>query len=64
MVGPVMFAEIFAWSVGPGRGLNLPGLAMLGGAGVFALALLLTLVVITPKASANGGESGERPVEA
>ena len=38
MVGPVLFAEIFAWSIGPGRGLNLPGLAMLGGAGVFALA--------------------------
>jgi len=64
MVGPVLFAETFAWSVGPGRGLNLPGLAMLGGAGVFALALLLTLVVISPKAKADGGESGERAVEA
>jgi DHA1 family tetracycline resistance protein-like MFS transporter len=64
MVGPVLFAETFAWSVGPGRGLNLPGLAMLGGAGVFALALLLTLVVITPKAKTSGGDSGERAVEA
>ena len=64
MVGPVLFAETFAWSIGPGRGLNLPGLAMLGGAGVFALALLLTLVVITPKAKASGGDSGERAAEA
>ncbi|HZC17322.1 MAG TPA: MFS transporter [Caulobacteraceae bacterium] len=64
MVGPVLFAEIFAWSVGPGRGLNLPGLAMLGGAGVFALALLLTLVVISPKAKAKGDDSGERAAPA
>jgi hypothetical protein len=62
MIGPVMFAWTFAWSVGAGRGLNLPGLAMLGGAGVFALALLLTLVVLSPKS--GGGDSGERRAEA
>jgi DHA1 family tetracycline resistance protein-like MFS transporter len=64
MIGPVLFAETFAWSVGAGRGLNLPGLAMLGGAAVFALALGLTLVVITPKAVAAGDDSGERAVGA
>jgi DHA1 family tetracycline resistance protein-like MFS transporter len=64
MVGPVLFAETFAWSVGPGRSLNLPGLAMLVGAGVFALALLLTLVVISPKANARGDDSGERAAPA
>jgi DHA1 family tetracycline resistance protein-like MFS transporter len=64
MVGPVLFAEIFAWSTGPGRGLNLPGLAMLAGAGVFALALLLTLVVISPKAKARGDDSGEQAAPA
>jgi DHA1 family tetracycline resistance protein-like MFS transporter len=62
MVGPVLFAETFAWSVGSGRSLNLPGLAMLGGAGVFALALVLTLVVLSPKG--RGGDSGERAAEA
>ena len=42
------------------------GEAMLGGAGVFALAILLTLVVISPKtdARAGGDDSGERAAEA
>jgi len=46
IVGPVVFAETFAWSIGAGRGLGAPGLSMLAGAGVFAAAIALTLAVV------------------
>jgi DHA1 family tetracycline resistance protein-like MFS transporter len=62
MVGPVAFAGIFAWSAGAGQGLHLPGLAMLIGAGVFVLAIGLTLVVISPKP--RGVDSSGRAAEA
>jgi MFS transporter, DHA1 family, tetracycline resistance protein len=62
MIGPVLFAETFAWSLGPGRGLHLPGLPMLTGAGVFLLAIGLALVVISPRAGRD--DSSERAVPA
>src|SRR5579872_355260 len=49
MIGPVAVAETFAWSIGPGAGLHLPGLSMLGGAGVFLLAILLAVVFLKPR---------------
>ncbi|HLK23518.1 MAG TPA: MFS transporter [Caulobacteraceae bacterium] len=49
IAGPVLFAVVFAWSIGAGRGFALPGLAMLTGAGVFALAMLLSLVIVRPR---------------
>ena len=58
MVGPVLFTETFAWSIGAGRGLHLPGLAMLTGAIVFLLAILVALVVI-PAGAGGGGSAGK-----
>jgi MFS transporter, DHA1 family, tetracycline resistance protein len=49
IVGPVVFAEVFAWSIGAGSGLGAPGLCMLAGAGVFAAAIALTLAVVKPR---------------
>ncbi len=46
IVGPVVFAELFAWSVAPGRGLAASGISMLAGAAVFAAAIALTLAVV------------------
>ncbi len=51
MVGPLLATSVFAWSIGAGRGLNTPGLAMFVGAGVFAVAILLTLVIVRPRAT-------------
>jgi DHA1 family tetracycline resistance protein-like MFS transporter len=53
IVGPVVFAEVFAWSIGAGRGLGAPGLSMLAGAGVFAAAIALTLAVVRPPRAAQ-----------
>ena len=44
LVGPVLFTNIFAWSIGPGAGLNLPGLPILAGAGLMVLALVAGVV--------------------
>jgi MFS transporter, DHA1 family, tetracycline resistance protein len=60
IIGPIVFAEIFAWSAGPGRGLRLPGLAMLGGGGVFLLAMALALMFISPKIRTGEDQSSER----
>jgi MFS transporter, DHA1 family, tetracycline resistance protein len=49
IVGPVVFAETFAWSVGAGRGFGAPGLAMLVGSGVFAAAIALAFAVVRPR---------------
>ena len=40
LVGPVLFTNIFAWSIGPGAALHLPGLPILVGAGLMVLALI------------------------
>ena len=44
LVGPVLFTNIFAWSIGPGAGLHLAGLPILVGAGLMVLALAAGVV--------------------
>jgi DHA1 family tetracycline resistance protein-like MFS transporter len=43
LVGPLAFSNLFAWSVGPGAGLHLPGLSMLGGAALIVVGIGLAL---------------------
>ncbi len=38
MLGPAIFSVVFAWSIGAGRGWNMPGLAFLLGAAMLATA--------------------------
>jgi DHA1 family tetracycline resistance protein-like MFS transporter len=52
IVGPILFLLLFRWSISAGRGLGLPGLAMLTGAAVFALAAALAAVVVRPAPTA------------
>jgi DHA1 family tetracycline resistance protein-like MFS transporter len=44
LVGPILFTHVFAWSVGPGAGLGLPGLSILTGAVLMAFALVAALI--------------------
>jgi len=46
IIGPAVFLLVFRWSIGTGKAVGMPGLAMLLGAGVFAIAMLLTLVIV------------------
>jgi DHA1 family tetracycline resistance protein-like MFS transporter len=43
LIGPLVFNTTFAWSLGAGRGLNLPGLAILLAAPMFVVAMVLVL---------------------
>lgn len=52
MAGPILFTWTFAWSIGRGAGLGLPGLAMFIGAGVFVAAILLALAFAPAKPQA------------
>jgi DHA1 family tetracycline resistance protein-like MFS transporter len=44
LVGPLLFTPVFEWSIREGRWLGLPGLSVLLGAGLFLLAMALTVV--------------------
>jgi DHA1 family tetracycline resistance protein-like MFS transporter len=48
LVAPIMFTQIFAWGVGPGAGLGLPGLPMLVGAALMVVALAAAYVYARP----------------
>ena len=54
--GPILFTRVFAWSIGPGRGLELPGLSLLMGAGLIAAAFVTAIFVARPL-----GESAPAP---
>jgi len=43
LIGPIVFTDLFAWSIGAGAGLHAPGLAMLGGAAMIALGVGLAI---------------------
>ncbi|HWA61174.1 MAG TPA: MFS transporter [Caulobacteraceae bacterium] len=47
-VGPLLFTNAFAWSIGPGRWLGLPGLAILLGALMIATAFVIAVFVARP----------------
>jgi len=48
LAGPVVFTNLFAWAIGPGRGLGLPGLSFLIGATILVAALALAYVHARP----------------
>jgi DHA1 family tetracycline resistance protein-like MFS transporter len=47
-MGPLIFTNTFAWSIGPGAGLGLPGLSILIGAFMIALAFVIAIFVAKP----------------
>ena len=50
-IGPLIFTNTFAWSIGDGRWLGIPGLAILLGGGMIAAAFVVALFVARPLAS-------------
>ena len=46
--GPLLFGNLFAWSVGPGKGLGLPGLSILAGSALIATAFAVAIFVAKP----------------
>lgn len=46
--GPLLFTRVFAWSIGPGKGLGLPGLSVLLGAVCIGIAFVIALFVAKP----------------
>jgi DHA1 family tetracycline resistance protein-like MFS transporter len=48
LAGPVVFTNTFAWAVGPGAGLGLPGLPFLLGAALLLAAFAMALVFARP----------------
>jgi DHA1 family tetracycline resistance protein-like MFS transporter len=48
LVAPIAFTNLFAWAIGPGRGLGLPGLPVLVGAALTAGGLELALLYARP----------------
>ena len=44
LIGPVFFTSVFAWSIGAGAGLHLPGISLLMGAGLIGINLVLAIV--------------------
>ncbi len=48
LIGPVLFTNAFAWSIGGGRSLGLPGLSILIGSGLIVCALAVAFVYARP----------------
>jgi DHA1 family tetracycline resistance protein-like MFS transporter len=48
LIGPLIFTNLFAWSIGAGRGFGLPGLPMLIGASLIALGVSLAIRYARP----------------
>ena len=48
LVAPLTFTNLFAWSIGPGRGLHLPGLALVMGGVLMSAGLLLAVIYARP----------------
>ena len=46
--GPLLFTTAFAWSIGPGKGLGVPGLSILIGSALIATAFVVALFVAKP----------------
>ena len=41
MIGPLLFSQIFAWALGPGAGLGIPGAAFFAASALMLIALLV-----------------------
>jgi DHA1 family tetracycline resistance protein-like MFS transporter len=53
LVGPLVFSNRFAWSMGPGAGLHLPGLTLLFGSGLLAIAVVFAVAFARPVPTTN-----------
>jgi DHA1 family tetracycline resistance protein-like MFS transporter len=64
LIGPIFFTRVFAWSIGPGAGLHLPGLSLLMGAGLICVNLVLAIVYARePDAPVEGGGPLEKTLD-
>jgi MFS transporter, DHA1 family, tetracycline resistance protein len=55
--GPILFTRVFAWSIGPGKELGVPGLSLLMGSALIAAAFVTAIFVARPQ-----GETAPAPV--
>ncbi|HXQ13020.1 MAG TPA: TCR/Tet family MFS transporter [Caulobacteraceae bacterium] len=51
LIGPIVFSNVFAWSIGAGKTLNAPGLSLMVGASLIALGVLLAVRYARPPAA-------------
>ena len=61
LVGPIVFSNVFAWSIGPGSSLRQPGLSMMVGAGVIVLGVLLAIRYARPPETLTGARPPTEP---
>jgi DHA1 family tetracycline resistance protein-like MFS transporter len=61
LIGPILFTNVFAWSIGAGRSLGAPGLTMLMGAGLIAVGIGLALAYARPGDPAVEGSPDASP---
>ncbi len=57
LIGPLVFSNVFAWSVGAGAGLHQPGLSLIVGAGLIGLGVLLAIRYARPPHSPLASEA-------
>jgi DHA1 family tetracycline resistance protein-like MFS transporter len=57
LVGPLAWSNLFAWSMGPGAGLHLPGLTLLIGSGLLAVSVALAVAYARPVPTANSSSA-------
>ena len=48
LIGPIIFSNVFAWSIGAGRGLQLPGLSLMVGASLIGVGVMLAIRYARP----------------
>ncbi|HLI66710.1 MAG TPA: MFS transporter [Caulobacteraceae bacterium] len=48
LVAPLAFTNLFAWAIGPGKGLDLPGAPFVVGAALTAVAVLMAIIYARP----------------
>jgi DHA1 family tetracycline resistance protein-like MFS transporter len=57
LIGPLVFTDLFAWSIGPGAGWGLPGLSMMAGGGFILLGVALAIGYARPPQAPLASES-------
>jgi MFS transporter, DHA1 family, tetracycline resistance protein len=61
LIGPIVFSNVFAWSIGPGISWRQPGLSMMVGAGVIVLGVLLAIRYARPPETPVGARPPAEP---
>lgn len=62
LIGPLAYTNVFAWAIGPGSWLRLPGLPMLVGSGLLLIAVGLS-IAYARAADTPGDAPDERPAD-